>query len=180
MRRFGLIARCAVLMLFVVGTVQSSPELGRVLDADELASLPRHIFADGSGLPPGTGDTITGSELYALQCAGCHGNLGQGGSAMELVGDRSLLATEFPDKGIGVYWPYAPTLFEYIWRAMPPEKPYSLQPDEVYAVVARVLELNGLVESGQQIDAAFLASLQMPNKNGFRSGFDQGSETAEK
>ena len=90
---------------------------------------------------------------------------------MELVGDRSLLATEYPDRGIAVYWPYAPTLFEYIKRAMPPDKPYSLSDDEVYSVIARLLELNKLIDSGQRVDAAVLSSMQMPNKDNFRSGY---------
>jgi len=90
---------------------------------------------------------------------------------MELVGDRSLLASEYPDRGIAVYWPYAPTLFEYIQRAMPPDKPYSLTANETYSVIARLLELNGLIDSDQQVNSAVLSTLQMPNKNNFRSGY---------
>ena len=92
---------------------------------------------------------------------------------MELVGDRSLLASEFPDRGIAVYWPYAPTLFEYIQRAMPPNKPYSLNNDELYSVIARLLEMNGLIDTDQKVDAALLSSLQMPNRNNFRSGYQR-------
>ena len=145
------------------------PGLGRVMSDAEVAGLPQHVFANGRGLPPGSGSTERGEKIYASLCAGCHGSLGQGGSAMELVGDRSLLATEFPDRGIAVYWPYAPTLFEYIKRAMPPDKPYSLSDSEVYSVIARVLELNGLIEAGLEVDAAVLSTLQMPNRNNFRN-----------
>ena len=147
------------------------PGLGRAPIDTELANLTTHIFADGRGLPQGSGDTEQGKIIYASLCAGCHGNKGQGGSAMELVGDRSLLATEYPDRGIAVYWPYAPTLFEYIKRAMPPDKPYSLSAAELYSVIAHLLELNGLIDSGQSVDAAVLSLLQMPNKDNFRSGY---------
>ena len=147
----------------------SSPGLGRVPSPAELASLESHVFADGEGLPPGSGDGEQGKSIYSSRCAACHGNAGQGGSAMELVGDRSLLATEFPDRGIAVYWPYAPTLFEYIKRAMPPDQPYSLSDDEVYAVIARLLEMNKLIPAGQTVDAAVLSTLKMPNRDGFRS-----------
>ncbi len=149
----------------------TSPGLGRVPNETELANVTTHIFADGRGLPPGSGDGEQGEKVYSSLCAGCHGNRGQGGSAMELVGDRSLLATEYPDRGIAVYWPYAPTLFEYIRRAMPPDKPYSLGADELYAVIARLLELNGLIEPGQRVDAAVLSSLRMPNRDSFRSAY---------
>ena len=53
---------------------------------------------------------------------------------------------------------------------MPPDRPYSLSDDEVYTVIARVLELNGLIEAGQRVDAALLSTLQMPNRNNFRNG----------
>ena len=148
-------------------------DFGRAATKAELAELPKHIFSDGSGLPKGSGNAERGEKIFASVCADCHGNKGQGGSAIELVGDRSLLATEYPDRGIAVYWPYAPTLFEYIKRAMPPDKPYSLSADELYSVIARLLELNGLIEPGQNVNAALLSSLQMPNKGGFRSEYDK-------
>jgi len=109
-----------------------SPTLGRVLETAEVQALPQHVFPDGTGLPPGEGDVAQGESVYVARCAGCHGATGQGASAMELVGDRTLLATEYPDRGIAVYWPYAPTLFEYVKRAMPPDAPYSLSDNEVY------------------------------------------------
>jgi len=148
-----------------------APGLGRAPSPAELANVSTHIYADGSGLPPGSGDGVQGEKIYASRCASCHGGAGQGGSAMELVGDRALLATEFPDRGIAVYWPYAPALFEYIKRSMPPDKPYSLSASELYSVIAHLLELNGLIESGQRVDAAVLTALQMPNKDNFRSGY---------
>jgi cytochrome c len=167
-------SQCLLVAFFLgqsAGAANSLPGLGRVPHEAELATLPKHVFADGSGLPQGSGDSKQGERIYASVCAGCHGSEGQGGSAMELVGDRSLLGTEYPDRGIAVYWPYAPTLFEYIKRAMPPDKPYSLSDDELYSVIARLLELNNLIDSGQRVDAAVLSSLQMPNKDNFRSGY---------
>jgi len=145
---------------------------GRSLSVEQIDSLPTHVFADGTGLPEGSGDAEQGKQIYTQQCAACHGSVGQGGRAVELVGDRELLATDIPDKGIGVYWPYAPTLFEYVRRAMPPDKPYSLNVDEVYSVVAHLLELNGLAEPGDLVDAAYLSNVKMPNRDGFRSKFD--------
>lgn len=153
------------------GADEMRPGLGRIPSPAELANMETHVFADGEGLPPGSGDGKQGNLIYASRCAACHGNAGQGGSAMELVGDRSLLATEFPDRGIAVYWPYAPTLFEYIKLAMPPDRPYSLSNDEVYAVIAALLEMNNLIATGLRVDAAVLSTLQMPNREGFRSGY---------
>ncbi len=149
-----------------------SPGLGRALDPVELKRLQTHVFADGRGLPSGSGNSRQGAKIYVEHCAGCHGDNGEGARAMELSGDRSLLASAYPDRGIAVYWPYAPTLFEYIKRAMPPEKPGSLSDSEIYAVIARLLEFNGLIQKGQRVDAAFLSSLDMPNKDNFRSKYE--------
>ena len=154
--------------------ISEVPQLGQTPDADWLAIQPQTIFADGRGLPAGNGNVSQGASLYKAQCAGCHGSNGEGGSAIELVGDRSLLNTEYPDRGIAVYWPYAPPLFAYVQRSMPPDKPYSLSDDETYAVVAQLLYLNKLIGEGQVVDAAFLASLKLPNRTGFRSLVEHG------
>lgn len=146
---------------------EQAPALGRPLSATEVNALPKPVFADGSGLPAGSGDTWQGAKIYAAQCASCHGSEGQGASALELVGDRSQLATAYPDRGIAVYWPYAPVLFEYVRRAMPPDRPNSLSVNETYAVIARLLELNGLIDSGVRVDAELLRNLPMPNRNAF-------------
>jgi len=149
--------------------------------ADESASanadmspliFPPLIFADGSGLPPGSGNAREGTGLYQTQCARCHGRNGEGGRALELVGDRETLISAWPDRGIGVSWPYAPPLFDYIRRAMPPDSPYSLSVDDTYSIVARVLELNALVDADTTVDAAFLSSLVMPNNNGFKQAIE--------
>ncbi len=168
-----LVETFALFFIFL-GTCGSTTaqQLGRALSKEEVKTLSRHVFADGTGLPVGSGNTIEGAQLYSEHCSRCHGANGQGGAAMELVGDRSLLATEYPDKGIAVYWPWAPTLFEYIQRSMPPDAPYSLSANETYAIVARLLEFNGLVEGGQPVDADILANIEMPNRNGFISDID--------
>jgi cytochrome c len=58
---------------------------------------------------------------------------GEGGVGDRLVGGQGTLATPSPVKTVGSYWPYAPTLFDYIRRAMPQNAPQSLSNDEVYA-----------------------------------------------
>ena len=66
-------------------------------------------------------------------------------------------------------WPYAPTLYEYVYRAMPPDQPASLTPDEVYAVLAHLLALNHLHDSDVALDAGTLSRIEMPNRHGFRT-----------
>lgn len=140
---------------------------GRDLTAAELANIPPTVFPDGSGLPDGSGDAVTGDAIFQQQCAGCHGSQGEGGRAVELVGDRTLLASQYPDKGVAVYWPFATTLFNYIQRAMPPDQPFSLSVDDTYSVIAKVLELNGLLDANTTVTPQTLANIEMPNRNGF-------------
>ncbi len=69
---------------------------------------------------------------------------GEGGVGDRLVGGQGTLTSAKPIKTVGSYWPYAPTLFDYIRRAMPMNAPQSLSDTDVYAVSAYVLHLNGL------------------------------------
>ena len=147
--------------------IQSVRVLGRPLSAEEQSQLSSHIFADGAQLPDGQGSIEAGMDLYQQQCASCHGRKGEGGRALELVGDRTLLTTEFPDKGIGVYWPYAPTLFQYIQRAMPPDKPGRLTNDELYSLIGYLLHLNDLLPGSGTLDRQSLIDLILPNRDGF-------------
>ena len=48
-------------------------------------------------------------------------------------------------KTVGSYWPYATTLFDYVRRAMPWNETKSLSNDELYAVSAYILHLNGVI-----------------------------------
>jgi S-disulfanyl-L-cysteine oxidoreductase SoxD len=70
-------------------------------------------------------------------------------------------------KTVGSYWPYATTLFDYIRRAMPYNHTKSLSADEVYAVSAYILNLNGVIGSNDAMDAQSLPKVKMPNRDGF-------------
>lgn len=135
-------------------------------DAD-VAAWNLDIDAAGKSLPAGRGTVKAGKELYDAQCASCHGEKGEGGIGDRLVGGQGTLATPKPVKTIGSFWPYAPTLFDYVRRAMPLNAPQSLTNDEVYALSAYLLHLNGLLKDDATLDAKSLAAVKMPNRNGF-------------
>jgi cytochrome c len=102
--------------------------------------------------------------VYDEQCAACHGTKGEGAIGDRLVGGEGTLATARPVRTVGSYWPYAPTLFDYIRRAMPLNAPQSLSNDDVYAVSAYVLHLNGLLPVDATLDARTLSAIRMPNR----------------
>jgi cytochrome c len=84
-----------------------------------------------------------------------------------LAGGRNTLATAKPAKTIGSYWPYATTIFDYVRRTMPFTAPQTLDNDEVYALTAYLLSLNGIVAEDAVLDAKTLPKVEMPNRNGF-------------
>ncbi|HEX4985363.1 MAG TPA: cytochrome c [Burkholderiales bacterium] len=125
------------------------------------------VRADGAGLPQGHGNAARGERIYAGKCAACHGDRGRGKPMDRLVGDHASLAGPAPVKTVGSYWPFATTLFDYVRRAMPFNAPRTLSDDEVYAVVAYVLHLNGILGADATLDAASLPLVTMPNRDGF-------------
>ena len=142
-------------------------QVGRPPTPQEMRDLGSAIAPDGTGLPAGSGTVAAGRELFAAQCARCHGPNGEGDVGARLVGGQGTLATPRPLKTVGSFWPYSTTLWDYVNRAMPFDRPGLLEPSEVYAAVAYVLNLNGIIAAEQVMDATSLAKVKMPNRDGF-------------
>jgi cytochrome c len=141
--------------------------VGRPPTLDEIRALGSAIAPDGTGLPTGSGTVAAGRTLFAAQCARCHGPDGEGQVGPRLVGGQGTLASPRPLRTVGSFWPYATTLWDYVNRAMPFDRPGVLEPSEVYAAVAYVLRLNGIIEDDRVMDATSLPKVKMPNRDGF-------------
>jgi S-disulfanyl-L-cysteine oxidoreductase SoxD len=148
--------------------------IGREASTEEIALLDIDVMPDGAGLPPGRGTPAQGAALYAARCAACHGVDGTGASAGALVAEGDphewvdgTARNAFSTRTVGNYWPYAPTLFDYVRRAMPFDQPGSLTDDEVYAVVAWLLWKNDLVGEDAVMDAVTLPAVVMPARDRF-------------
>jgi cytochrome c len=145
-----------------------TPNLGQPITAAEAAAWDISIMPDGTGLPPGRGTVARGQEVYEQKCLSCHNEKGGGTPADRLVGGQGTLkGDQRPIKTVGSYWPYATTLFDYIRRAMPLLEPQSLTAEEVYAVSAYILHLNGIVGEKAVMDAKSLPRVKMPNAGNF-------------
>jgi len=153
--------------------------LGRVVSEQEIATWDTDVKPSGEGLPAGQGNTAEGARLYAQHCIACHGANGKGGPfnalASRIKGDDFPFARDgnIP-KTVGNYWPFATTVFDYIKRAMPMDKPGSLQVDEVYALTAYILWLNEIIDQEAEITQANLATIEMPARARFVPLTDQG------
>src|SRR5258708_8472614 len=106
---------------FDFGTTPSQEELAR------FSAIP----PDGAGLPQGKGTYDQGKQIFADNCAACHGAKLEGILTPEykgdkLIGGRRTLNTATPAETVESYWPYATTVFDYVKRAMPLTAPGAL------------------------------------------------------
>jgi mono/diheme cytochrome c family protein len=167
-RLLATLLGAALLGAVAVPAIGAALHLGRPITAQQAATAGTTIFADGRGLPPGSGNARAGQIVFEQQCIRCHGAGARGGSAPELVGGTGPLSAARPDKTISLYWPSAATLFDFNRHAMPMDRPGSLSNDEAYAVTAFLLHAEGLIGADEAMTARTLARVQMPNRGGFR------------
>jgi cytochrome c len=145
-----------------------APQFGQPISPADIAPWDISIGPDGVGLPAGRGTATQGEAIYVAKCQACHGEKGSGKPNDPLVGGMGTLAPDkVPMKTVGSFWPYATTLFDYLRRAMPFQESQSLTSDELYAVSAYILHLNGIVAANDVIDAQSLPKVRMPNRDGF-------------
>jgi S-disulfanyl-L-cysteine oxidoreductase SoxD len=171
-RRFITMVLTGVLTMVPVVLAQKPLGIGRPATADEIKKLDIDVMPDGRGLPPGKGTVAEGAAVYAAKCASCHGKTGEGASAERLVAVDSGKNFDFATnpklvKAVGNYWPYATTLYDYTYRAMPFMQPGTLTADETYAVTAYILALNKIIPEHAVMDAKTLPAVKMPARDRF-------------
>ena len=172
MSTFNRIAGLAALALCACANTtpgSKPPALGSAVSAEEIARWDISIPPSGVGLPKGSGTARQGLQVYEQKCLVCHGAKGVGKPADPLAGGIGTLASRTPVRTVGSYWPYATTLFDYVRRSMPITNPLSLSDDEVYAVTAYVLYINGIIGEDLPMNAQSLPQVKMPNRDGFVS-----------
>ena len=154
--------------------------IGRVATPAELAAWDTDVRPDFKGLPKGSGTVAQGQQIWEDQCASCHGMFGEsnqvfqpivGGTGTEDVQrGRSARLTDssFPGRTTLMKLPTLSTLWDYLYRAMPWSTPKSLSADQVYAVVAYMLNLGGVLPDDFVLSDATIAEAQarLPNRNG--------------
>lgn len=156
------------------------PGIGRPATAKELAAWDIDVRPDFKGLPPGSGSVAQGQTVWENHCASCHGVFGEANEVFTpLVGGTTkddirtghvarLLDRGYPGRTTLMKVSTVSTLWDYIHRAMPWNQPKSLSNDEVYGVLAYLLNLGDIVPDNFVLSDKNIAEVQkrMPNRNG--------------
>ena len=159
-----------------VGPATATPArlaLGRTPQPEEITAWDLDVNPDGVGLPSGRASAADAAPIYAAKCAGCHGPKGEGVAPNPpIVGREPRQGFPFAQslshvKTVGNYWPYATTVFDYLRRAMPQDKPGSLTPNELYALTAWILAENEIIPRDQVLDSVSLPQVKMPARDRF-------------
>ena len=172
---------CAVVMTSWAEVLpEGLADLGRPATESELAAWDIDVRPDFVGLPPGSGDVWAGEEIWLAQCASCHGDFGDSNEifaplVLGNITEEDIAAgrvASLTDPGVTrttlMKVPTLSTLWDYIYRAMPWNAPKSLSPDEVYGLVAYLLNLGYVVDDDFVLSDTNMAETQarMPNRNG--------------
>lgn len=173
--------------LLAVSTVaqaaSSYPGIGRPATPKEVAAWDIDVRPDFKGLPAGSGSVAQGQDIWEAKCAACHGVFGESNEVfMPLIGGTtaqdvktghvaSLNDATFPGRTTLMKVATVSTLWDYINRAMPWNAPKSLRADEVYAVLAYLLNLAYVVPDDYTLSDKTMPDVQqrMPNRLGMRT-----------
>src|SRR3954467_8034897 len=155
---------CASLMCVPVLAQGPTYGIGRTPTAEEIRARDISVGPTGEELPAGKGSAKDGAMVNrAKGCAGCHGPTGIGGTA-PILKSRDPSNPDVWARGriLPLRAPFATTVWDYINRGMPLNREGTLTPDEVYALTAYLLSLNGVVAEDEVLDQHNLAEVKMP------------------
>jgi cytochrome c len=155
------------------------PGIGRAATPSEIAAWDIDVRPDFKGLPAGSGSVERGQQIWEAKCMSCHGTFGEsneifaplvGGTTAEDIrtGRVKTLVTGDVARTTFMKLSSISTLWDYVNRAMPWNAPRSLSTDEVYAVIAYMLNLSDIVPGGFVLSDRNIADVQrrLPNRDG--------------
>jgi cytochrome c len=152
--------------------------IGREATTEEIAAWDIDVRPDFTGLPKGAGSVKQGEALWEAKCASCHGAFGESNAMFPPIAGGVTKADIDKGRVAGLARPeqrttlmklsQLSTLWDYIRRAMPWNAPKTLAADEVYALTAYLLNLDGIVADDFVLSEHNIAEVQkrLPNRNG--------------
>jgi len=166
--------------LGLASTAHAFTGIGRTATEKEISAWDIDVRADFKGIPKGSGSVAQGNLIWDTKCASCHGTFGEsmevfgpivGGTTKEDMKAGHVLALadgSEPKRSTLMKVSSLSTIWDYINRAMPWNAPKTLTTDEVYAVVAYILNMGDILPSNFVLTEKNIAEVQktMPNRNG--------------
>ena len=154
--------------------------IGRTATPAEVRAWDIDVRGDFAGLPKGAGSVAAGEQTWEAKCASCHGVFGESNEIFTpLVGGttkqdietgrvKALASGGHPHRSTLMRASRLSTLWDYVHRAMPWNAPKSLTPDEVYGVLAYMLNLGEIMPSDFTLSDRNIAETErrLPNRNG--------------
>jgi len=179
-RLFNSIIAISLAAASTVAFAQKYPNVGRTATAKEIEKWNIDVRPDFQGIPKGSGTVSKGQQVWEGKCASCHGTFGEsnevftpivGGTTEEDIKTGHVAALKTgtqPQVTTLMKVATVSTLWDYIDRAMPWTAPKSLSHDEVYGVVAYILNMGGILPDDFTLSDKNIAEVQkrMPNRNG--------------
>jgi cytochrome c len=176
----------SLLALSLSATAKELPGIGRTALPKEIAAWDIDVRGDFKGIPKGKGSVALGNKVWDEKCASCHGSFGEsmevfgpivGGTTKEdmKVGKvKALWDGSEPKRSTLMKVATLSTIWDYINRAMPWNAPKTLTTDEVYGVVAYILNMGEILPADFVLSNENIADVQkiMPNRNGMMSQID--------
>lgn len=173
----------AATLLVLAGTSFAEPNfknLGRPATPAEIKAWDIDVRPDFAGLPKGSGTVARGQEVWESKCENCHGAFGESNEVFTpIIGHTTpddiktghvaaLRSDTVPQRTTLMKLSELSVLWDYVNRAMPWNAPKSLSTDDVYAVVAYVLNLAGVVPADYVLSEKNIQATQnlLPNRNG--------------
>jgi S-disulfanyl-L-cysteine oxidoreductase SoxD len=180
----------SLLALSLAATAKELPGIGRTALPNEIAAWDIDVRGDFKGIPKGKGSVALGNKVWDEKCASCHGTFGEsmevfgpivGGTTKEDMKTGHVLALadgSEPKRSTLMKVATLSTIWDYINRAMPWNAPKTLTTDEVYGVVAYILNMGEILPADFVLSNENIADVQktMPNRNGMISELDPNNK----
>jgi cytochrome c len=153
-----VLAGLLLLSINITAFAQSQPPLGigRIVAFEELRNWTYSVGPKGKELLPGRGTAKEGEAIYTKSCVFCHGPGGENGPYNTLKGTPMFN--------------YPTSIWDYIHRAMPRQlanagaQERQLSPNEVYALTAYLLYINGMIRQNDVLDQKTILQVKMIEK----------------
>ena len=159
--------------------------MGSAPTREDMGNLAWTAGPSGRDLPPVSGTSKEGMEIFLGKCSKCHGINAEGvhwrpGAFSPIHGPRlggGNIAPVFnrpPGRVTTIAYaaPWPQVIFNTIAVEMPMFQPGTLTADQVYAITAFLLFKNGLLKEDDVMNRETLPKVQMPDRNSIPASDD--------